>query len=90
MNQDLYDLSNAFQAFVNFGNNLKRAALYGYKIAADQDNPEAYTLLQKLEQLHLKERNDLLSMAKEGQRYITILVNELESQIKFDEGQHGK
>ena len=90
MNKDLYDLSYALQAFVGFGNNLKRAALYGYKVAADQDNPEAHTLLDKLEQVHRKERQNLLEMAKEGQRYITILVNELELQIKLDEAGHGR
>ena len=80
MNKDLYILSNAVQAFVGFSNNLKKSAIYGYKVAADQQNPESETLMSKLEAVHEKELDDMLLMAKEGQKYIGLLVRELELQ----------
>ena len=89
MNKDLYDLSNALQAFVGFGNNLKTAALYGYKVAADQNTPGSIEMLSKLESLHYKQQEDILAMAKIGRDYINTLIAEIESQIKFQRQKNG-
>lgn len=89
MNKDIYNLSQALQAFVGFSENLKGSGHYQYKNAVDVQVIDMATMVEKLEELCLKERKELLEMIVEGNRYTNLLIEELTTLIRVDEIKHG-
>ena len=90
MNQDLYNFSNAIRAFVAFCEELKNSSAYGYKHAADLKAIDTSSLVEKLEHLHEKEMDELYLIITKGQRYLSIIERELETQIKIREIKNGE
>lgn len=90
MNKDLYNFSNALRAFVAFCEEIKSSSAYGYKHAADLKAIDTSSLVEKLEHLHEKEMDELYEIISKGQRYLSIIERDLETQIRIKEIKHGE